>query len=111
MRRKKPMRRMSPKRRIAQRERSIFVAAQLDARPTCEAGELLCAHLDGHECWRQSAHVHEPLSRGRGGRIDDVTNSVTVCASCHDAIHLHPDLSLRLGLLKSGVGRTAKETP
>jgi hypothetical protein len=98
--------------------RAAFVARLLRKRWRCEAGPLLwpcgvdvVAYRDGHRqrrtksgawvlaCTGRSAHVHEPLTRARGGAIDDAVNAVAVCALCHDRIHTHPLEAAELGLL------------
>lgn len=102
-----PMRRRSVKRAALAIERAIFVRRLLAERPICEAGEALVGALEGHVCGLRSVDVHEPLTRARGGSILDEANALAVCRRCHDQIGAHPALSLRLGLLRSGCGRTA----
>jgi hypothetical protein len=66
---------------------------QVRARKYCEALLENCTFL--------GQHVHEVVSRARGGSITDASNCLYVCASCHRAIHDNPAEATRLGLLKS----------
>jgi hypothetical protein len=102
LRRRTPLRRFgrisprSAKRIALDVERRAFVARILSERPRCEM-------LNDHavRCHRASEHVHEKLTRARGGDILDPTNVLAVCFHCHRAIHDNPAWATAKGLLIS----------
>lgn len=107
LRRHTPMRRRSKRRARIGPARAALVRRLLTERPYCEAGIRLAVAVEGHACSELAVHVHETLTRARGGDILDEAICLCVCAACHDRIHAEPVLSLRLGFLRSGCGRTA----
>lgn len=104
MKRRGPLRRLTPLRRgkrlnpmsakrlaIADERRSL-VERVLRERPVCEVN-------DGYRCLRASVHLHERLTRARGGSILDPTNVIAVCWNHHGQIHDNPDWATSRGLL------------
>ncbi len=69
--------------------RRELVDRLLRQRPVCE--------VPG--CDHRSEHVHEVLTRARGGSIVDEDNCRAVCFACHRRIHDEPWWSEPLGLL------------
>lgn len=94
--RKKGLAPRSSATRQAYRERRAFVRDLLERHPWCAAGELLPEVCTG---WAE--HVHEPLTRARGGSIIDPANAVPICGACHRWVHDHPAQATALGLLRS----------
>lgn len=92
LRRRTRLRPVSLKREALEEERRDFVLRILLERPRCEV-------TDGHRCPRDSHHVHEKLTRARGGSIVDPTNVLAVCAQHHRQIHDNPAWATELGLL------------
>ena len=98
-----PIRKVSAKRAAENRERAIF-AGEI-------AGALCAARWDEH-CYGRAVHLHEPLTRARGGSITEPANLVPVCSWCHRQIHDHPEEATRRGLLRhswAALGRDTKE--
>lgn len=89
-----PLPPQSAKRRQAMGERRSFVKAWLTAHPRCQV------HWDGG-CTGWAVHVHEPLTRARGGSIVDPKNAVGTCWWCHAMIHDHPAEATARGFLRS----------
>lgn len=85
---------------LMKNERVPLVLEQLAARPTCEAAIVTV-------CTGRSEHLHEPLTRARGGSITDVANTVAVCHPCHRWIHAHVYEATQLGLLRPSWEATA----
>ncbi len=113
---RKPLRRMSIKRKAIVEQRKDFVAEQLAKREWCEAGPIIGRHT-GHVFtskagrWRgcrfRSTELHEPLTRARAPGAEtilDVENSVAICPICHAWIHANPADAEHLGLLRSSRG-------
>jgi len=92
------MRQTSTKRAKKLREAAPVRQAYLVAHPICEV-----VYLDG-PCTKRSIMVHEPLTRARGGAIDDPANMLAVCQLCHTIIHDLPAWATAHGFLKSAYG-------
>lgn len=90
LRQRTPLPRQSRKRRQETPLRQTLVASLLDERPVCEVPW----------CHNRSEHVHEPLTRARGGSILDPANCRAVCGAHHDEIHGEPDWAYQLGFLR-----------
>lgn len=88
LRRRTALRPVSDKRAAIADERRALVTKLLLAHPVCE----FCRQSD-------SQHVHERLTRARGGSILDESNCVCLCPTCHRYVHDHPDYAGRMGLL------------
>ena len=106
LKRKTPLRRVSPKRAPINRARATFVKEQLTARELCEAGAKIHFAGHGHRCSGLAVDLHEPLTRARGGDVLDPANTIAVCRGCHDWIHANPAAATPLGLLRGN-----RETP
>src|SRR5688500_16368690 len=121
LRRSRPLRRLSrlrpvsARRRSVNRKRSLFVAQVLRERPRCEVDELVFVrdarltedgrsfacetHTARVRCRADSAHVHEKLTRARGGDILDEDNVMAVCPRHHRIIHDEPAWATSMGYL------------
>lgn len=93
LRRRKRLNPVSAKRAAIADERRALVARILSERPRCEVN-------DGYRCLRASAHLHERLTRARGGSILDPTNVVAICWNHHRYIHDNPEWAASRGLLQ-----------
>ena len=82
------------------REAAPVRQAYLAAHPLCEFNWW----LQVPNCRGRSEHVHEILTRARGGAIDDPSNFKALCDPCHDWVHAHPAWSEAHGFLKSAGG-------
>lgn len=87
---RRPLRAVSKRRARENRERAVIRKEREGTR--CAAG-LPC-------CIGEIEHLHEVLTRGRGGDPTDRENILAICAPCHDWIHGHPREAHELGLLK-----------
>lgn len=74
--------------------------AYLAEHPDCEAWNTFPGHL-ADMCGNRSTEVHEPLTRARGGAIDDPLNMKALCAKHHRWVHEHPELATEMGLLRT----------
>lgn len=102
IRRRTPLRKVSPKTAARNRKRAAFRAAELASRPYCEAQGSIWTHDPSYNrCSMISVDLHEPLTRARGGDILDPKNTVALCRPCHDWIHNNPAAATDLGLLIS----------
>lgn len=94
IRRRKPMKRISDRRRLQQAiyttRRGLFLAAH----PICEA---VIPKTD--ICSMVSQDVHHKAGRTGTNFLDESTWMAT-CRECHDWIHTHPGQARELGLLK-----------
>ena len=99
--RRTPLRQVSPKRAKQQRLRRTMVAEELARRELCEAGARITHAGHDARCQGLAIELHEPLTRARGGSILDPANTVAICRSCHDWIHVNPAAATDLGLLRS----------
>lgn len=86
---------LDQERRRWERERP----AVLRRSPWCLAGAALEAELSDHTCGRSCSQIHHRRPTGRGGQYRLPANHLPVCMACHAAIHSHPLLARRLGLL------------
>jgi len=90
----KPLRPVSAKRTAVNRRRRAVIAALYPDRPLCSVPW----------CPALADDIHEPLTRGRGGAIDQAQNMAPLCRACHDVITFTPDSQLgwayECGLLK-----------
>lgn len=93
LKRRTPLKARSAKRELLYESRRALVARLLLERPYCE----VC-----HE--EASVHIHEVLSRARGGSILDESNCLAVGSSCHRRIHDNPKWAEAHGLLKPSWG-------
>ena len=100
LRRRTPLRHISPKRAKQQRLRQQMVRDELARRELCEAAAVI--RQAGHQprCHGLAVELHEPLTRARGGSILDPANTVAICRSCHDWIHVNPASATEIGLLR-----------
>lgn len=93
-----PLPPQSAKRRLQSVERRSFVVAFLTAHPRC------MVHWDGG-CTGWSVHVHEALTRGRGGVIVPTEGRdqlfLGTCWWCHAQLHDHPAEAKARGFLRS----------
>jgi hypothetical protein len=114
LKRKTPLRSVSPKRRSIQRERREMVRRELSERELCEAGAPIYHYQVGkhgevdvegrsdfNQCGGLAVDLHEPVTRARGGSILDPKNTVAVCRICHGWIHDNPEAATTIGLLRS----------
>ncbi len=99
--RRTPLRQVSPKRARRERLRREMVRAELARRELCEAGARITHAGYDARCGGLAVELHEPLTRARGGSILDPANTVAICRSCHDWIHVNPAAATDLGLLRS----------
>ena len=102
LRRRTPLRQFSPKRAKRQRLRQQMVRAELARRGLCEAGAVITHAGPTARGPGGAVELHEPLTRARGGAILDPANTIAICRSCHDWIHVNPAAATDLGLLRSG---------
>ena len=102
LRRRTPLRQFSPKRAKRQRLRQQMVRDALARRELCEAGAVITHAGHNARCHGAAVELHEPLTRARGGSILDPANTIAICRSCHDWIHVNPAAATDLGLLRSG---------
>jgi hypothetical protein len=90
LRRTTPLRPVSAKQAAKIRRRRAVIAGRGTGRPLCSVP--WCPDL--------ADDIHEPLTRGRGGRIDDRANMAPLCRPCHDVITFtEPAWAYALGLL------------
>jgi hypothetical protein len=54
-----------------------------------------------NELIRQWEHMHERLTRGRGGDPCDEYNIVLLCGDCHEYIHKNPEWATLHNFLES----------
>ena len=99
--RRTPLRQVSAKRAKVQRLRRVMVAEELAKRELCEAGARITQAGYDARCHGLAVELHEPLTRARGGSILDPANTVAICRSCHDWVHVNPAAATGLGLLVS----------
>ena len=99
--RRTPLRQVSPKRARRERLRREMVRSELARRELCEAGVVITHAGHNARCHGLAVELHEPLTRARGGSILDPANTVAICRSCHDWIHVNPAAATNLGLLRS----------
>jgi len=98
--RRTPLRQVSPKRVKQQRLRREMVRDELARRELCEAGARITHAGYDARCAGLAIELHEPLTRARGGSILDPVNTVAICRSCHDWIHVNPAAATSIGLLE-----------
>ena len=88
---RKPINPVSDKRRAENRERR----AMADRRwPDRREGTVMCG-CGRPECQRPADDLHEPLSRARGGSINDEGNAIPLSRHCHDEITFRPESELQ----------------
>ena len=93
MKRSKPLRAQSSKRKQQQKKRRAVLQSLLrDRGEICEAETTVCTVLP--------VDAHEVLRRSQGGDPTDPSNIILVCRECHEWIHSHPAKAYELGLLK-----------
>lgn len=102
LRRRKRINPRSAKREAIRDERAALVERLLYERPTCEVRRGHPPHYCKRPCGRRSVHIHEILTRARGGSILDEVNCLAVCDQCHRWIHEHPRAAEIIGALESG---------
>ena len=85
--------------RKARRELNARLLGPDGERPWCEAGDLLRWAFPLWRCEGLAVHLHEPLTRARGGDPTDEDGVLPVCAACHRKIHEEVSVSTELGLL------------
>jgi hypothetical protein len=94
--RRKPLRSVSAKRRkLAPARKRCREAVILRSGGLCEAKGF------SWQCKGYGEHVHEKLTRARGGNPNDPDNCLYVCSICHDHIHLRLAAAEAAGLLLS----------
>ena len=98
--RRTPLRARSRKREQEQRTRNEMVRDELARRELCEAGAVITHAGHNARCHGVAVELHEPLTRARGGSILDPANTVAICRSCHDWIHVTPASATEIGLLR-----------
>ena len=101
LRRRTPLRHISPKRAKQQRLRLKMARNELARRELCEAAVIITHAGYDARCHGFAIELHEPLTRARGGSILDPANTVAICRSGHDWIHVNPAAATDLGLLRS----------
>jgi hypothetical protein len=82
--RRTPLPQVSKKRAAQIRRRKAVIAATWPERPLCSV-PLCCNWADD---------IHEPLTRARGGVIDQAQNMAPLCRPCHDVITFTPESEL-----------------
>jgi hypothetical protein len=95
--RRTPIKPVSDKRRVENRERRRNLTATFGTDP-------LCVYPD---CARFADDAHEVLSRARGGSITDPANIRPLCREHHNYVTTHPAEAAALGLSISAFGGTA----
>ena len=95
-----PIRRVSPKRAVLQRQRRKFVAKMLAEHPVCI--------VSWDNCTVRTVDVHEAFRRGKGGAIVPGERAdrqkqrfYTVCRNCHDQL-TNPTALERLVAVEEG---------
>lgn len=81
-----PIRQVSRKRALEQRERRKVLTETFGRTPSCV------------RCGRPADDAHEVLSRAQGGSITDPENIVPLCRSDHDWVTEHPIEARKEGL-------------
>lgn len=103
LRRRRGLNAMSKKRRaIAPKRRELVVRLLATRRCEFPTSVIVCAGESMQEpvlCGALGAHVHEILTRARGGDILDESNCMVVCARHHEWIHANPVTAATLGVL------------
>lgn len=90
------MRSVSAKRRkLAPARKRCREAVILRSGGRCEAMGF------SWKCKGYGEHVHEKLTRARGGNPNHPANCLYVCSTCHEHIHLRPAAAEAAGLLIS----------
>lgn len=84
---RKPIPKVSSRRRVANRIYSVNRKELLTDRPTCE----VCVKAP-------SCDVHHKAGR-LAGNLNNEATWLAVCRDCHDWIHQHPSLARAQGLL------------
>ena len=98
IRRTTPLRPVSPKHAAKMRRRRAVIQAAYPRRPLCSVPW----------CPSMADDIHEPLTRGRGGAIDDAENMTPLCRPCHDVITFtEPAWAYSIGLLVHSWGGAA----
>jgi 5-methylcytosine-specific restriction endonuclease McrA len=85
--------RRTPLRRISKKRKQ-----QLDIYSDLRREHLL-AHPYCRNCLKPATDIHHRKPRGRGGKLNDPTNFVSVCRQCHKKIHDNPKWAEEIGLL------------
>lgn len=67
-------------------------------RAASDAGHAACEGMIPEACSGTGGSWHHRKLRSQGGR-DNAANSLFVCSSCHDYIHMHPAISYENGWL------------
>lgn len=88
---KKPVPKMSAKKKDTDGEYKKMRKVFLNANPRCEANL--------RDCQKVSLEVHH--SRGRGEYMLDVSTWKALCSRCHSYLETHPDESRKLGFTNS----------
>ena len=94
------IRQVSAKRAAENRQRRKKAAETYPERPLCAVYALfqtrpeLVPETVISRCGRWADDIHEPLTRGRGGAIDDPANWATPCRPCHDVLTFTPESEL-----------------
>lgn len=98
----------SPKRKAQALERRRFVAEFLAKNPACQVGW-------DRSCSGRAVHVHEALTRARGGVIVPTEGRlqlfVATCWSCHAQIHDHPAEATARGFLAADSAQLGRFPP
>lgn len=90
----KPMRRVSKKQAVKDRE---FARARREVLERDEHTCQLSGLMDGHHCTGR-LEVHHVLRRSQGGSNDPL-NLITLCAGAHGWVHGNPAEAALFGLL------------
>jgi hypothetical protein len=98
--RRTPLKPVSDKRRVENREYSQRRKQFLEENPLCVAADL---HLPGVECEGRASTVQHAAGRS-GERLNDETHWLEMCWPCHSWAELHPTESDLLGLSVPRIG-------
>lgn len=90
LKKRKRVRKVSPKREAAMKEYLRLRAIFLSAHFKCQ--------VNWKGCTGKATEIHH--SKGRGKNLNDVASFVATCRPCHTAIHSNPSLARHCGLLK-----------
>jgi len=71
------------------RKRCVDAVWKRDARECQRCGYWLYKHTETDQVFKVG-HVHEIISRSRGGDPTDPSNCVLLCPKCHEQAHSHP---------------------
>lgn len=99
MKRHVPLRHHTPIRRVSAKQRRKLRRRGRCREQVARRADDACEIRIPGVCKYVGGHVHEPLTRARGGSIVDPSNAKLACAACHAWVHEHPKAATVRGLL------------